>query len=161
MTEHIETLDTAFVAAGHERVDPVRFATAMFARTLAAIARQLASGGMVPAQRMALLAAHLGDPAAPSGESVAAYVNVGRWLGRCPDCGGCEHVDFELPIFMCASCWNVANGYQWRAITLPGEREAIEGALLRRPQKANRNWTPKETASDLVVENREMGVEAV
>jgi hypothetical protein len=49
-------------------------------------------------------------------------------------------------------------GRRWRPVTLPSDVEAIEGALVVRPDRSTRNWQPGETVDDLLRENREHGI---
>jgi len=116
----------------------------------------------------------------PKGKPVAAEVNYGRWIARCPDCNGAEDVDPSEPIFYCFSCGNFTNNGRPRAVIFPSakERKAIETELLKRPVKIkggtnaldrlvnavpeimtdkmilSRSWLPGETLADLKTQNK-------
>lgn len=116
----------------------------------------------------------LGDPEAPTGPAVKGYVDAGdvpgygkegRWSAKCDGtlpsgqpCTGAEYVSFRHPVFMCCSCWNHANGHEWRPVTLPDpvKRAGIEDALHARPGD-KRTWYPHEAVADLEAENVEHG----
>lgn len=78
-----------------------------------------------------------------------------RWVALCPDCGGAEYVWLDDPRFMCVSCRNASIGGLWRPLRVPADREAIEAALLARPDPTTRHWLPGETVDDLLAENDE------
>lgn len=92
------------------------------------------------------------------GAPILARANFGRWIADCPDCRGATMVWVEQPLQWCPDCHNRAVGHRWRRVALPPaeERVAIEGALARRPGRANRNWEPGETVADLLAENAAM-----
>lgn len=90
--------------------------------------------------------------------SVAAVVNHGRWIARCPLCNGAEMVSREGREFFCLSCGMQRNGRQAMRVLFPEDGEAIEAALAPRPIE-NRNWEPGETVDDLRGENRAHGLE--
>lgn len=151
---------TKFASAGHTPVTPVSFAAGHLRSQKAAITTQLRTVGFVPKEVLDLLEVELGDASDPVTDTpVAAIVNAGRWIAICDACGGAEYVDPEMPLLMCASCWNAAHGHQWRTVVLPDEttRVGVEEALLKRPV-ANRNWQPTETVADLLAENAANGV---
>jgi hypothetical protein len=68
------------------------------------------------------------------GPGVRAFIESGRWLGRCK-CGGLEYVTPADKIFFCHNCGNQAHGFMALPVLFPviEERERIERALLRRP----------------------------
>lgn len=82
--------------------------------------------------------------------SVDAYVNVGRWVADCPECGSGIGVQ---PGVGRATCWEC--GSDW-AVTFPPEsdRRQAERLLVRRPVGA-RNWNAHrgEPVEALQVEN--------
>lgn len=86
-----------------------------------------------------------------------AEINHGRWIVRCACCAGAEEVDHQTPFFFCLSCGNADNNSHVMTVVFPKDREAIEKVLLLRPDLSNRNWTAKETAEALVLENIEHG----
>jgi hypothetical protein len=92
-----------------------------------------------------------------------ACVNVlgrnARWIATCPDCGGAEYVWMDDPRFYCVSCRNASIDGLWRPLRVPAEREAIEAALMARPDPTTRHWLPGESVDDLLDENREHGIE--
>ncbi len=94
-----------------------------------------------------------------AGSTLYAYVNAGRWIVRCPDCGSCEYVWPDSLIFLCSNCFNVTSNGQWRPVTIPKEKEKIDNLLAWRPI-FNRNWEPGETLKQLKAENLEHGLPA-
>lgn len=94
-----------------------------------------------------------------SGE-VIAEINGGRWIVNCPFCQGAELVWDDKQLFMCESCWNKDNGYQFMKVILPNSkhRQAIEAILERRPDPRTRNWCKGETVKMLEEENKKHGV---
>ena len=96
---------------------------------------------------------------------VAARINHGRWLVDCPGCNSALVIDLGQPVFMCVECGNAANDGKWFAVTVPGNRKAIEAELLKRPMNGrnsadakNRNWEPGETVATLRQENSDHGI---
>lgn len=110
-----------------------------------------------------------------SGMPVMAYVDFGRWAGRC-DCGGGTYVDPNDPVFFCMRCGN-ANSGMARPVIFPVDLDAIEDALLARPVTGSeravnrieaarlgrpaidglaRNWYPNQTLSMLLGENERL-----
>ena len=87
-----------------------------------------------------------------AGATLAAEVNEGRWIVRCPYCPGAELASQTDPRFMCTSCSNRANGYSWRPVTFPKALPDIEAALDSREQR-HQNWQQGETVAELVAEN--------
>ena len=108
----------------------------------------------------------IGDQYAPVDPPVFAFVAAsaivgyrkmsGRWMATC-ECGGCEVVDQKTPIFMCCSCFNEADGRQYRRVLFPVEMEEIEAILSERPGD-KRFWRPGETLDQLRAENESLGV---
>lgn len=74
---------------------------------------------------------------------VDAYVNHGRWVARCPICGGAERVSAEHPVFWCDNCRMAQAGGQAAKVVFPNDRDQLEQALDRRPL-ARRNFVPGE-----------------
>ncbi len=101
----------------------------------------------------------IGRSHTPCDATVLAYVNHGRWLGKC-ECGGAEYVEPDQPIFMCCSCWNAGDAHLWRPVVFPEEQRTIEALLLVRPAEA-RNWVPGEGLGDLAAENEAHGLPAM
>lgn len=83
------------------------------------------------------------------GQTVAAYLNHGRWLADCP-CNGAELVAPDLPM-VCGSC-----GAEHQVV-FPTDRERIETILNKRPV-LNQNWLPDETVGELEAQNIERGI---
>lgn len=95
----------------------------------------------------------------------------GRWIATCGPidrkgnqqgpCYGAEMVDWQLPLFMCCSCFNRDYDYQWRTLALPSrqERVQIERLLIKRPQARIHTWLPHESIQDLIDQNREIGLD--
>jgi hypothetical protein len=90
--------------------------------------------------------------------NVQAEINHGRWIARCA-CGGAEDVAPAEPVFYCLSCGNADNDGHVMTIEFPTDREAIEAALLKRPEMENRNWQPSESVDDLMGENKAHGLD--
>lgn len=86
-----------------------------------------------------------------------ARVDSGRWIADCPaaSCGGAEFVWFDSPVFFCLSCGNVAVAGKWRVVELPApvELDAIDRTLRERDDVRSRNWHPRESVLDLLIEN--------
>lgn len=97
---------------------------------------------------------------AVSGDPLPAIVNANRWIVECPDCNGAEFAWKGTHLFMCVTCWNGTNGYQFRPVTFPHRMKAIEAALRARPVPATRNWGPGETVPSLEAENTTRGLPA-
>ena len=86
---------------------------------------------------------------------IAAEVNHGRWIVRCPACPSAASLNgpgWDGKTFHCTEC-DQGSG----PTVCPEDRAGIEAALARRPI-ANQNWTPGETAAELEAENVERGV---
>jgi len=86
-----------------------------------------------------------------NGPPLMARINHGRWVVDC-ECNGAE-LAFDEGIFMCQSCYNAGTRHQTRLVVFPKNRQAIETALLQRPEP-NRNWYPGETVTKLLAENK-------
>lgn len=86
---------------------------------------------------------------------IAAHVNHGRWVFRCPACqaGVLTHPAWGLGC--CFGC-----GAVYTRVMFPPDRSAIEQALVIRPALATRNWTPGESLETLRAENDAHGVRA-
>lgn len=82
-----------------------------------------------------------------------ARVNHGRWLGDC-QCGDAPLIDPEWRLAACLHCGAVYSA----SIELPDDWQAIDAALMKRPDAINRNWTPGETLEDLERENDSHGI---
>lgn len=68
-----------------------------------------------------------------SGEAARAEIDFGRWIARCPVCGGAEYVDPDEQIFYCFDCGNRETGGDARPVKFPEERERIEKLVMTRP----------------------------
>ena len=87
-----------------------------------------------------------------SDRGVTAEVSHNRWIGKC-ECGGCEVVDPEAPLFYCFSCYNDADNGMARVAVFPGDWEIVERVLMARPDPLTRNFVPGETTDKLRAEN--------
>jgi len=72
------------------------------------------------------------DGKSVKGEAVLAFVDNGRWLGRCKVCNNPMYVSWKAPIFYCVECGNGGNKHAW-PVEFPIGRERIEAALMMRP----------------------------
>lgn len=72
------------------------------------------------------------DGVTVEGEPVKAFINNGRWLGRCKVCANPIYVSYVTPILYCPECGNGGSSAAW-GVEFPAEREAIETILLARP----------------------------
>jgi hypothetical protein len=94
----------------------------------------------------------------PHGE-VAAVINHGRWIARCPCCGpGAMLVSKVDRRFWCVFCGMARNAGRpmWVGFPNPGDMGTIEAILLMRPVE-NQNWEPGESVAQLARENLEHG----
>ncbi len=64
---------------------------------------------------------------------VHAFMDYGRWVARCPVCGGAEYIDPDDPVFFCLSCGNAAIGGRLRKVKMPRHWRLAERAALSRP----------------------------
>lgn len=106
--------------------------------------------------------------------SVTAYINGGRWLARCDECGSIEDVTPLDPIFWCHRCGNSKRSGLALPVEFPKNREAVESAVLARPVQdgagfgdndraaaatplagLRRDWTPEQSLADIRRENKE------
>lgn len=98
-------------------------------------------------------ATHLGE--AP----LVPQVLQGRWVVECPvlGCGGAELMA-DGGLFFCCACRNADIGNAYRRVMLPADniRIAVEAALLKRPDRENRNFLAGETVAALLAENDAM-----
>lgn len=157
MQQELETMRTAYVG---QDLSARSFAAFTLAAQKRSLELALTRGALLPRLVVASVMETEIAPQTDRDHPVDAYVNCGRWLARC-ECGGCEYVDMEQRVFMCASCWNRDFGHRFRRVIAPAApgRRRVERALLRRPKAANRNWYPRtETAADLERENEAMGL---
>ncbi len=68
-------------------------------------------------------------------EPIQAYINGGRWLGRCAFCKGIEYVSKSTPIFFCHQCDNERISNKACTVLFPSNMIEIEKELLKRPLK--------------------------
>ena len=96
-----------------------------------------------------------------SAPPLVAFVLADRWVVACREghAADVQYVWLESPQVLCTTCWNRESGGLWRRVELPPaqERRAIEVALRARIDVNDRDWTPGQTADDLVGENRRRG----
>lgn len=105
------------------------------------------------------------DYTVPSGDAddnaVEAFVERGMWMAQCPKCNSAQVTSPADPRFICVGdptgCGNYYVGGKTVPVKWPKNREAIEAALITRPQLF-RNWRPGETVKDLIRENKEHGL---
>ena len=92
--------------------------------------------------------------------TASVVVNHNRWIVRCPfpPCRGVEIAARTDHRFFCCSCGNKTAGGLWLRVQWPDTAEAIEAALLVRPDPDTRNWELGETVDDLRAENAEHGI---
>ena len=88
---------------------------------------------------------------APRGNPVSAYILRGSWVVGCE----CLETIYYQPgeAFFCPNCLNATNGHAPRPVLMPDNRQAIEAALLERPNPQNRNWLLGETLDLLQAQN--------
>jgi hypothetical protein len=94
--------------------------------------------------------------------AVDAYVNEARWIVECPFCASAQVGSPEDPRFLCVECVNapVDGAYVHVRYPSPSGRAEIEEALAARPHRANVNWVPGETVTELIAQNIEnLGVQ--
>ena len=95
-------------------------------------------------------------------KALKAYVNHGRWLVTCPQCGGAEIVKVNQP-FHCLGQVNVGFHGETTAcgcvmdVEWPDEKLAIEAVLIKRKLE-HRNWIFGETVEMLKAENIQQGI---
>jgi hypothetical protein len=87
-------------------------------------------------------------------ETVTAtvVVNHGRWFVRCPFCHSAQIAAKSDRRFLCAGydgCANVQVGGAFVNVEWPDEADALEEALVERPDPARRHWLPGETVEKL------------
>jgi len=92
-----------------------------------------------------------------------ARIEEGRWIADCPFCPSAQIVSPADQRYLCAGsdgCANADIRGAYARVVFPREakRDAIEEALLARPDRANRNWRPGETVAVLHAENAQHGV---
>lgn len=80
------------------------------------------------------------------------FINGGKWVVLC-DCGDAPMASPAWDIARCFNC-----GAIYRSLAWPAEREAIEAALLDRPQAITRSWLAGESLADLQAQNVEHGL---
>lgn len=86
-----------------------------------------------------------------------AYVNHGRWVADCAVCPSALAVKPGQTTFACQDqLCGAASELVW-----PADVAGIDALLAERPNPANRNWHPWESAADLLAENIEHGVTRV
>lgn len=89
------------------------------------------------------------------GEPLVAFINEGRWIVGCTDCGGAQLAALADQRFMCVDCGNTDNGEAWRPVVLPDPVMAahIVAVLDVRADVTDQSWTPGTTVEDLLTEN--------
>ena len=80
-------------------------------------------------------------------DAVYGFIEIGQWIARC-ECGGCEFVDPDEPVFYCFSCCNRAHAHMLRRVIFPdfATRQGIERLLMLRPVDDVRGQTDLERA---------------
>ena len=78
---------------------------------------------------------------------VHARIELGQWIADC-ECGGCEFVDADEPIFFCFGCANSEDANRLRNVIFPPAdmRMEIERLLLERPVNNARGLDDMERA---------------
>jgi len=92
---------------------------------------------------------------------VQARIELGQWIADC-ECGGCEFVDPDEPIFFCFSCGNREHANMLRPVLFPNPevRAEIEALILARPVDDRRGLDDLERAhmaKPLIVSETEDG----
>ena len=87
-----------------------------------------------------------------SPESAVAYVNFGRWL---VNCHWCKKGVLTRPDWALACCAECGAYYTADKLTFPSDSR-IEELLRLRPNRDNQHWDDKQTADDLLRENKEL-----
>ena len=87
-----------------------------------------------------------------SPEKVTAYVNYGRWMVNCFWCKKGVLTRPDWGIAFCATC---GAQYEQGMVIFPTDSN-IERALLKRPDPDTQHWDDKQTAEDLLRENKEL-----
>lgn len=85
-------------------------------------------------------------------ETIAMYVNDGRWIGDCPHCASGMHAEPGWLDIRCLGCGRFYNNVTW-----PTDLTAIEDELLVRPIR-NQNANVGETVDGLSRENLDRGL---
>ena len=104
-------------------------------------------------KRQQTRAAFDNKPITMKATSLAAYVNEGRWVADCPNCGSGIALDRD---WADGRCLGLAYGFVY-PITWPSNADAIESALIVR-NRLNQSWVTTETVSDLHAENTAHGL---
>jgi hypothetical protein len=86
-----------------------------------------------------------------SPEKCIARVNHGRWAA---DCVWCRQAMLTRPDWGVAFCWTCGAQYEQGMVIFPDDPR-IEKLLLLRPDPTTQHWDNKQTAEDLLRENRE------
>lgn len=81
----------------------------------------------------------------PRGVPVQAYVHQGQWIAQC-ECGSCEFVNPNDPVFFCWGCVNRANNSYLRPVEFPAFWQDVERILLERPVNDMRGASELERA---------------
>lgn len=87
---------------------------------------------------------------------IAAEINAGRWIARCPFCIGAEAADPVDPRFYCLSCFNADVDHKWVSVKFPEavDKAAIEAVLEQRAGSQDlKGWLPGETVEELQSQN--------
>ena len=92
-----------------------------------------------------------GDPW-DSPESVAAFVNHGRW---CATCRWCDSGMLTRPgeAWGVAYCGECGARYGGGRVVFPAEADGIERILLERVRRDQQNWDARQTVAELRLEN--------
>lgn len=98
-------------------------------------------------EKLERLAKKAGGTITDSAETLAPFVNEGRWVATCPSCNAGISLHRDWPEAYCLSCFRVFVRFDW-----PADAGAIERALLGRPLR-NRNWSRRELLEHLLEEN--------
>lgn len=81
-------------------------------------------------------------------ESLAAFIDAGRWIVQCPTCRSATVACCHDPFFMCTSCGNAGFDGRWVRVGFPDDKEELEAFLETIPgfrgSAPDRNWRPGE-----------------
>lgn len=87
-----------------------------------------------------------------SPEAVDAYINYGKWKAQC---FWCKSYMLTRPDWNLACCTDCGAFYEDEQLRFPSDDRIVQ-ALLVRPQRDTQHWDNKQTAEDLIFENKEI-----
>lgn len=100
-------------------------------------------------------------PKAVAGDfTIAAEIDNGRWIVKCPNCGGAQIASRKDRRFFCLDCLNdyePARG-RWVRVIWPAKAIEIENQIQGEPERTRQNWRP-EDGNELVGKGKRPQVE--